>query len=105
MSLLSEKPNPFPLSMGIERLGPQPDEGRLPPGVNLHTVGVFRVAIIQWSQFDIVVPHGNVLVSLPTADAVRIESDDIDRVRAERDEAKQPKSIGGRAAVVLYFAF
>ena len=93
-----QQANPFPLPMGVKRLSLQPGEKGLPPGADLHAVGVFRAAVIQWSQFDIVVPHGDVLVSLPTADAFGVEPDDVDRVRAERDAAKQPKAIGGRAA-------
>ena len=47
------------------------------------------------------VPHGDVFVPLAASDAVGVEPDDVDRVRAERDAAKQFKAIGGRAADLL----
>ena len=44
------------------------------------------------------IPDGNVLVALPAADALRIEANDVNGMRAEGDHAEETEPVSRRAA-------
>ena len=85
--------DPFSLPVGIKSVCPEPDERCFPACPDLNPVRILHVTTVQRNHGNIVIPYGNVLISLPAANALRIKSDNIDFVRAKRDHAKETESI------------
>ena len=82
----------------VEGACPQPDEHRLPSCLYLHAVGVSRMIRIDRFHHNIVIPHRHTLVSLVTADAIRVEAQNVDLMRPVWNRPEEPKSVGRRAA-------
>ena len=82
---------PFALPVGIKGLGPEPDERGFPARPDLDPIRIFCA-----------IPHRNVRVPFPAADALRLEADDVDCMGAEGDHAKETETIGRGAADCLY---
>ena len=66
--------------------------------MDLDLIRILCMCIVQWDQADVMIPDRNMLIALAAADALRVETDDSDRVGPERDQAKEPEAIGRGAS-------
>ena len=86
--IVIEKSDPFLLSVGIEGIGPDPDEDCFPSCFDFHLVGIFCMAFIQWLHGDVMVPYRNMFIAFMAADLFFIKTDDVDGVGPEWNETE-----------------
>ncbi len=66
--------------------------------MNLHPIRILGMGFVLLDQLDIMIPYGHMLITLMTANAVWVKTQDVDRVRPEWDYTKKTKTVGGCAA-------